>query len=243
MGIKNFVTSVVTSFVHPHCRSNETFIKHLKKTGVRIGVGTYFFDPSSVNIDVGRRDYISIGDYCCITHGCQFLCHDYSWTVLQKSNDLLLPDPGRPINIGNNVFLGWNTIIIGPVTIGDNVIVGAHSVVTKDLESNSVYAGNPARKISTLDEYLEKRKNGLLDAAVLRATHVQEITGRSPTIEEMGWFSVLFLPRNEETRRYLKGLSFKGGNGEAAIETFFRQKRVFDSFEKFLEYVSNKQHH
>lgn len=51
------------------------------------------------------------------------------------------------IKIGNNVFLGANTVITKSVTIGDNVIVGAGSIVTKDIPSNEIWAGVPARFI------------------------------------------------------------------------------------------------
>lgn len=53
-------------------------------------------------------------------------------------------------SIGNNVTLGANVTIIGDITIGDNVIVGAGSVVTKDVPSNCIVAGNPAKVIKTL---------------------------------------------------------------------------------------------
>ena len=53
--------------------------------------------------------------------------------------------------IGNNVTLGASVIIIGDVTIGDNVTIGAGSVVTKDIPSNCVVAGNPARIIKYID--------------------------------------------------------------------------------------------
>lgn len=53
---------------------------------------------------------------------------------------------GRPI-IGNNVSLGANVTIIGPVKVGNNVIVGAGSVVVKDVPDNCVVAGNPAKLI------------------------------------------------------------------------------------------------
>ncbi len=52
--------------------------------------------------------------------------------------------------IGNNVSLGANVSIIGNITIGDNVIVGAGSVVVKDVPSNSVVAGNPAKVIRVI---------------------------------------------------------------------------------------------
>lgn len=57
---------------------------------------------------------------------------------------------GRPY-IGNNVDLGANVVLIGPVHIGDNVSIGAGSVVVKDIPSNSVAVGNPARVVKTLE--------------------------------------------------------------------------------------------
>ena len=52
-----------------------------------------------------------------------------------------------PVIIGNNVFIGMNSIILKGVTIGDNTIVGAGSVVTKSLPANCVAAGVPCRVI------------------------------------------------------------------------------------------------
>ena len=50
-----------------------------------------------------------------------------------------------------------NTIIERNVKIGDNVVVGAGSLVTKDCESDSVYAGVPARKLMSINEFFDKR--------------------------------------------------------------------------------------
>ena len=57
---------------------------------------------------------------------------------------------GAAPTIGNNVNIGSNTCIIGGISIGDNVIIGAGSVVVKDVPSNVVIAGNPARIIRHL---------------------------------------------------------------------------------------------
>ena len=56
------------------------------------------------------------------------------------------------IVIGNNVWIGDKVTILGGVTIGDNVIIGANSMVTHDVPSNSIAAGNPAKVIKELDK-------------------------------------------------------------------------------------------
>lgn len=59
-------------------------------------------------------------------------------------------------SIGNNVWIGAGVTIIIGANIGDNCIIGANSVVTKDIPSNTVYAGTPAKFIKTFDEYIQK---------------------------------------------------------------------------------------
>lgn len=68
-----------------------------------------------------------------------------------------------PIEIGDNVYIGSRSIILPNVKIASNVIVGAGSVVTSDVPSGSIVAGAPARKVSTLNTILEKRKNILAE--------------------------------------------------------------------------------
>lgn len=55
-----------------------------------------------------------------------------------------------PVKIGKNVWLGENVIVLPGVTIGDNVTVGANSVVSKDIPSNSLAVGTPAKVIKTI---------------------------------------------------------------------------------------------
>lgn len=54
---------------------------------------------------------------------------------------------GKPITIGNDVWIGGNTVINPGITIGDNVVIGSGSVVTKDIPSGVVVAGNPCKII------------------------------------------------------------------------------------------------
>ena len=67
------------------------------------------------------------------------------------------PDPRRakweaaePIAIGDNAWLGGGVIVLPGVTIGENTVVGAGSIVTKDLPSNVIAVGNPARVVRSL---------------------------------------------------------------------------------------------
>lgn len=56
----------------------------------------------------------------------------------------------KPVIIGDNVWIGGSVTILPGVSIGDNVVIGAGSVVTKDIESNSVAVGNPAKVIKKI---------------------------------------------------------------------------------------------
>lgn len=61
----------------------------------------------------------------------------------------------REVNIGDDVWIGGNVSILPGVTIGDNVVIGAGSVVNRDIPSNSLAVGVPARVIKSLDNDLD----------------------------------------------------------------------------------------
>ena len=94
---------------------------------------------------------ITIGDNVTITAGTRLVTHDGSlWLI---SDDAGRRFQYRRITIGNNVFIGVNSIILPGVQIGDNVIVGAGAVVTKSIPAGKIVGGNPARIIGEFDAY------------------------------------------------------------------------------------------
>ena len=72
-----------------------------------------------------------------------------------KSDNLREHTKGKPIIIGNNVWIGANSTVLPEVRIGNNVTIGANSVVTKDIPSNSVAVGNPCKVIKKKESYVE----------------------------------------------------------------------------------------
>jgi acetyltransferase-like isoleucine patch superfamily enzyme len=63
---------------------------------------------------------------------------------------------GVPLVIGNNVWIGMNSVVLPGVTIGDNVAIGAGSIVTQNIPANSIAAGNPCRIIREKAPYKGK---------------------------------------------------------------------------------------
>lgn len=62
----------------------------------------------------------------------------------------------QPVSIGKNCWIGEGVIIMPGVIIGDGVVIGAHSVVNKNIESNSIAVGSPARVVKKFDSILKK---------------------------------------------------------------------------------------
>lgn len=107
------------------------------------------------SISFGSEPYlITIGDDFYCSNGVTFITHDGAVNVLRNIyDDFNNADVFGRVEVRNNVFIGCNVTILAGSVIEDNVIVGAGSLVKGLLKSNSVFAGVPARKIMSLDEY------------------------------------------------------------------------------------------
>jgi Acetyltransferase (isoleucine patch superfamily) len=128
-------------------------VKYARKMGVKIGNNNRIV--SCRHGMFGSEPYlVTIGSDCLFSGDIQFLTHDGSLDIFRKE----IPNAFiyKPVKVGNNVFLGFRVTIMPGVTIGDNVAIGAGSVVTKDIPSNTIAAGVPAKVLRTYDEYKEK---------------------------------------------------------------------------------------
>lgn len=220
--------------------SNDEFVNHLNNLGVTCGKHTKFFDITRTAIDVSRPWLLEIGDYCKITPNVTILTHDYSRSVLRRVYGEILAEAGKTV-IGNNVFIGMNSIILMGAKIGDNVIIGAGSVVSGNIPSNCVVAGNPAKVIRTLDKHYKIRKEKYINEAKENALAFKEKYRRFPTIKEMESFFPLYLERD---RNALKAndifTNLSGDDEEDIIEKWLSSTPQFESYEKFLEFCEGK---
>jgi acetyltransferase-like isoleucine patch superfamily enzyme len=94
---------------------------------------------------------ITIGSFC--NFGGNTAIWDTDFHPLdyhQRRNDDTATISSSPIIIGNDVFVGANSIIMKGVQIGDRAIIGAGSVVTKSIPSDEIWAGNPAKFIKKI---------------------------------------------------------------------------------------------
>lgn len=131
-------------------------VDYAKSLGVKVGEDCEFYE----DIAWGSEPYlITIGNNVRITSGCKFVTHDGGVWVLRNAKRLENADIFGTVEIGNNVHIGMNSIIMPGVKIGNNCIIGCGAVVTKDVPDNSIVGGVPAKYIKNIDEYYEKHKN------------------------------------------------------------------------------------
>lgn len=215
------------------------FTKILQKEGIEVGSHTIFYDPLSQTIDRERPWMLKIGDYCKITKGTTILTHDYSRSVLRRVYGDVIGESGITI-IGDNVFIGMNSIILMGAHIGSNVIVGAGSVVSGTIPDNCVIAGNPARVIRSLEQHYNIRKKKSLEEAKIYCKSFYEAYGRYPSIVEMNAFFPLYMKRDRNVLDK-SGVNYhmNGDCSDEIMEAFLKTDPVYADYEDFLKEVQN----
>ena len=150
---------------------------YLKYKGMKIGLNC---EICSYDICSSEPWLVEIRDNVTIAPGVRMVTHDASSRLFRKNL-------GKPSKYGNkfgkiliheNSFIGMNSIVLPNVEIGPNSVVGSGSVVTKTIPGGWVYAGNPAKKICTIEEYIEKYKKLEIVASMNRDELRKELTQR-----------------------------------------------------------------
>lgn len=145
MSLRRFLLEIYKlNFRHDEVR------KHIKRGLV---VGKKFNMLSEVIIDYSHTWLIEIGDDVTLAPRVHIIAHDAS-----TKKHLNYARIGK-VKIGNRVFVGAGSIILPGVTIGDDVVIGAGSVVSYDIPDGQVAAGNPAKVICTLDNFLARKRD------------------------------------------------------------------------------------
>lgn len=117
-----------------------------------------YFSISNFNTE---PHMIYFGNNVSVATGVKFITHDVTHFVfrnIDKTDGINWSGRVGRISIGNNVFIGANSVILYDVNIGNNVIIAAGAVVTKDVPDNSIWGGVPAKPIGVFTDYMEKMK-------------------------------------------------------------------------------------
>jgi acetyltransferase-like isoleucine patch superfamily enzyme len=116
---------------------------HASGIAISLGDGTFVGSGCEFNAIQG----ISIGANCLIASGCRFIDHNHG---IQTGQPMKLQEEiSSPIQVGADVWIGANCIVLKGVSIGDGAIVAAGSVVTKSVAPYTIVAGVPANFIRT----------------------------------------------------------------------------------------------
>lgn len=113
-----------------------------KMGGVNILNPFKTFIGFDVCFDDINPENITIKPNTLITEGTKILSH-FVDTNYNDFNHMYL----GTVEIGSNIFIGMNTVIVKPVKIGDGAVIGANSVITKDIPPYTIWGGNPAKFI------------------------------------------------------------------------------------------------
>lgn len=145
----------------------------LRELGVEIGNGCEIY-PEVV---WGSEPYlITIGDNVRITNGVKFVTHDGGLWTLRRMG---LVDKNacfyKPITVGDNTHIGWNTIIMPGVQIGKNCIIGCGAVVTKNIPDDSIAVGVPAQVVKNIYEYADQHRETSLNVLQLSLEDRKEL--------------------------------------------------------------------
>ena len=159
----------------------------LIKMGMKVGKN--FLRLNGVILDPSHCWLISIGDNVTLAPRVHVLAHDASTKTFLDYTKI------ASVTIGDNVFIGSGSILLPNIEIGSNVVIGAGSVVSKNLPANAVYAGNPAKFICSLEEYLKKNTEKMKESPIFseeytirgKITHDMKVKMKNELSDRIGY--------------------------------------------------------
>lgn len=237
------IIKIYKKILYGYKSDSKSYIRYLKGKGVTIGENVSFYEPYTNYIDTQKPWLVTIGNNVEITRGVTILTHGYDWCVFKQLYGDVIGSRGK-VSIGNNVFIGMNTVILKGTTIGDNVIIGANSTVTKDIPSGVVVAGNPAKIICSLDQYYNKRKSIYdKEAEELFIEYYLKNKDIPPknVFEEFFWLFENNIENMPSEFEFVMGLT---GNKELSKNKLLENKLKYNGYEEFcnhcLKIINNK---
>lgn len=213
-------------------RSSEAYVEYLRSIGIQIGEGTVIPHPRKIDIDNTRPSLITIGNNVRLNAYMTIMAHDGAAKVFRSCFGDWVNSSGH-ITIGNNVYFGRYTTVLKGVTIGDNCIIGFGSTVMKDIPSNSVAVGTPAKVICSLEDYYKKRKQKGEAEALEYMASIKNRFGRNPRIEDCVEEFMYFV-NGDDVEKYPQ-LPIRSQLGVAYDIWCKKHKAPYANFEDFLK--------
>ena len=164
----NAVNKFYSIFSRKYKRLFWSYERQAIDAGVILGEGN-FIDSSFWS---SEPYLIKVGNHCQITEGVKIYTHGGAGAARKWYPEF---DTFGKVVLGDYVYLGSGTKIMPGVTIGDNVLVAAGSIVTKSVPSNVVVAGNPARFICSIDEYIKNNMKYNVNTKGLTSKEKKEV--------------------------------------------------------------------
>ena len=217
-----------------------TYVREMNKLGASIDESLFMPTPESVFLDDTSPWLLTIGKNVSLAAGVKVLTHDASWLIL-KGVDGVIRGHMAPTRIGDNVFIGMNSIVLCGVTICDNVIIGVNSAVNRSIREPGVYSGVPARRTAELEQFQTLREAMQPREALTLAREYFRRFGKKPPQEIFHEYFWLFAPRNLETLPavFLQKLE-ENGNFEQSRAAFLASQPDFAGYDDFWRWCREK---
>lgn len=153
-------------------RRRRDSVSYWRSKGAKIGEDCKIYSYANL----GSEPYlVTIGSHVRITSSVTFITHDGGVWVLRGIDEKYRDaDIFGEIVVGDNVHIGSNSVIMPGVHIGSNCIIGCGAIVTKDIPSNSVAVGVPARVIESIDDYIKKNIDKIVNTKSMNQKEKKE---------------------------------------------------------------------